>query len=148
MYKSFFGLRERPFNLAPDPRFLFLAPAQKEALSMLRHGLSSRSGLTLLLGEAGTGNTTSVQTALGELGGADVQYVLLSNPTLTRSEFYEFLADGFGLGPGAAESKTRFLFSLRAHLLDRSDQELLTTLLLDEAQSLPYELLEEVRLLS
>jgi general secretion pathway protein A len=77
-----------------------------------------------------------------------IECVLLSNPTLTRPEFYEFLAVGFGLGSAAVESKTRFLFHLRRHLLARQAEGLLSALVLDEAQSLPYELLEEIRLLS
>lgn len=148
MYESFFGLRERPFSLAPDPRFLYLAPTQKEALSTLRYGLSSRVGLTLLLGEAGTGKTTLVRTVLAELSSGTAECVLLSNPTLTRAEFYEALAEGFGLGDEAVASKTRFLFMLKTHLQDRFNQGLMTALLLDEAQSLSYELLEEIRLLS
>ena len=64
MYESFFGLRERPFELTPNPRFLFLTPRHREALSNLRYGLSSPRGITLLLGEAGTGKTTLVRSAL------------------------------------------------------------------------------------
>lgn len=148
MYKSFFGLRERPFDLVPDPRFLFLAGSQQEALSSLRYGLTVPRGLTLLLGEAGTGKTTLVQAVLSEMAPDSVQCVLLSNPTLTRAEFYEFLADGFGLGATAGRSKTRFLGALRRHLEARHARGRLTALLIDEAQSLPDQLLEEVRLLS
>jgi general secretion pathway protein A len=147
MYRAFFGLQERPFDLTPNPKFLFLAPGHGEALSTLRFGLTTHSGLTLLLGEAGTGKTTLVQTVLAELSG-DVECVLLSNPTLTRAEFYEFLAEGFHLGVDASASKTRFLFALRQHVQERHNQGHMTALLLDEAQSLPYDLLEEVRLLS
>ena len=74
--------------------------------------------------------------------------VLVSNPTLTRSEFYEFLAKAFGLGPEAARSKTRFLFELRRLLIERQAAGVLSALIIDEAQSIPYELLEEIRLLS
>ena len=105
--------------------------------------------MTLLLGEAGTGKTTLVQAALFDGGGANVQCVLLSNPTLTRNEFYEFLANAFGLtGEATTRSKTEFLFDLRQHLEERQAQGLLTALVIDEAQSLSFELLEEVRLLS
>jgi len=151
MYTAFFGFAERPFDLTPNPKFLFLAPGHDEALSTLRLGLSSYSGLTLLLGEAGTGKTTLVHTALAELNedsSTHVEAVLLSNPTLTREEFYEFLAASFKLGIEASASKTRFLFALRSHLQDQHERGRKTALLLDEAQSLPYELLEEVRLLS
>jgi general secretion pathway protein A len=148
MYEGFFGLRERPFDLVPNSRFLFLTARQREALGNLRYGLTTPRGLTLLLGEAGTGKTTVLQAILGEIEAGDTQCVLLSNPTLTRAEFYEFLAAGFGLSAGAAGSKTRLLFELRRHLLQRHEQKRLSALVLDEAQSLPYDLLEEVRLLS
>jgi general secretion pathway protein A len=148
MYEDFFGLRERPFDLLPNPRFLFLAGRHREAFSNLRYGLAGARGLTLLIGEAGTGKTTLVNSVLSELDRSEVECVLMSNPTLTRSEFYEFLARSFRLGEGAAESKTRFLFEFRRQLEERHEAGLLTALLLDEAQSLPYELLEEVRLLS
>src|SRR5829696_4151635 len=116
MYEAFYGLRERPFDLVPNPRFLFLAGRQREALSNLRFGLTTPRGLTLLLGEAGTGKTTLVQTALANLPQGGVRYVLVSNPTLTRAEFYEFLARSFGLGAEAGTSKTRFLFDFRKEL--------------------------------
>ena len=97
MYESFYGLRERPFELLPNPRFLSLTTRQREALSNLQYGLTSARGLTVLIGEAGTGKTTLVQAAIAELRDTTVKYVLMSNPTLTRSEFYEFLARSFGL---------------------------------------------------
>jgi len=147
MYEAFYGLRERPFDLVPNPRFLFLAGRQREALSNLRYGLSTPRGLTLLLGDAGTGKTTLVQAALGELRDGTVKHVLLSNPTLTRAEFYEFLARAFGLSEGAGSSKTRFLFDLRRELLERQTAGVVSALIIDEAQSVPYELLEEIRLL-
>lgn len=148
MYESFYGLRERPFDLAPNPRFLYLTARQREALSNLRYGLTTPRGLTLLLGEAGTGKTTLLQATLAGLDGAKVRPVLLSNPTLTRSEFFEFLAQSFELSETAGVSKTRFLFELKTNLIDRLARGELSALVLDEAQSLPYELLEEVRLLS
>jgi general secretion pathway protein A len=148
MDERFFGLRERPFDLVPNPRFLYLTARQREALSNLRLGLTTPRGLTLLIGEAGTGKTTLVQAILDGVDRSDVECVLLSNPTLTRGEFYEFLAGGFGLPDGAGASKTRFLFELRRHLLARRESERFSALILDEAQSLPHELLEEVRLLS
>jgi general secretion pathway protein A len=148
MYESFFGLRERPFDLAPNPKYLYLAGRHREALSHLRYGLSTPRGFTLLLGEAGTGKTTLVQAVLAELEPDKVECVLLSNPTLTRGEFLEFLAHGFKLGGDTGQSKTRLLAELREHLEGRHAAGQLTALVLDEAQSLPYELLEEVRLLS
>jgi general secretion pathway protein A len=148
MYESFFGLTERPFDLAPNPRFLGLTRKQREALSNLRYGLTTPRGLTLLLGEAGTGKTTLIHTVLAELEPDRVECVLVSNPTLSRGEFYEYLADGFGLRAEAYQSKTQFLFALRRHLEERHLAGKLSAIVLDESQSLPDELLEEVRLLS
>jgi general secretion pathway protein A len=148
MYEAFFGLRERPFDLVPNPGFLYLTGSHREALSNLRLGLTTPRGLTLLVGDAGTGKTTLVRTVLSLIEGGAIECVLLSNPTLTRDEFYEFLADGFQLEAGAAGSKTRFLFAIRRRLLERHAAGLSSALVIDEAQSLSYELLEEVRLLS
>ena len=148
MYESFYGLRERPFELLPNPKFLYLTARQREALSNLQYGLTAARGLTVLVGEAGTGKTTLLQAAVSELRDATVRYVMLSNPTLTRTEFYEFLARSFGLSDEAARSKTQFLFEFRRELQERHLAGVLSALIIDEAQSVPYELLEEVRLLS
>jgi type II secretory pathway predicted ATPase ExeA len=147
MYADFFGLAEAPFDLSPNPRFLFLAPRQREALSNLRFGLASAKGFTLLLGEAGTGKTTLVRTALLEIGDTPSRYVFVSNPTLLRAEFYEFLAHEFGLSAEARTSKSRFLEELQQDVTARFHAGGLTGLVVDEAQSMPYELLEEIRLM-
>jgi general secretion pathway protein A len=148
MYESFFGLRERPFDLTTNPRFLFLTPRHREALSTLHYGLRAPRGLTLLLGDAGTGKTTVLRAALAEEKRPENRNVLLTNPTLTRAEFYEFIARGFGLDEGCATSKARFLTEFQRDVHERHQAGGLTTLIIDEAQSLPYELLEEVRLLA
>jgi len=150
MYEHYFGLRERPFDLSPNPRFLFLSPKHAEALAHIRYGLSGRPGVTVLIGEAGTGKTTLVRAALQS---KDPQprpatIVQLSNPTLTRSEFYEYLSAGFGLSAAAAISKTRFLAELESLLGGDGDRQPVIALVVDEAQSLPHELLEEIRLLT
>jgi type II secretory pathway predicted ATPase ExeA len=120
---------------------------QREALGNLRYGLTTPRGLTLLLGEAGTGKTTVIHTILAE-SPSGVDCVLMSNPTLTRPEFYEFLAQGFGFDPEVGRSKTQVLLNLGRRLEERGRAGRLTALIVDEAQSLPYELLEEIRLLS
>jgi general secretion pathway protein A len=148
MYETFFGLRERPFDLLPNPRFLFLAGRHREAFSNLQYGLTAPRGLTLLIGEAGTGKTTLVTSVLAHIDQERTECVLLSNPTLSRAEFYEFLIEGFKLPLEANASKTRFLFEFRNHLVARQEEGFLSALILDEAQSMPVELLEEVRLLS
>jgi general secretion pathway protein A len=148
MYESFYGLRERPFDLTTNPRFLFLTPRHREALSTLRYGLSSPRGITVLLGDAGTGKTTVLRAALNEERRPENRNVLLTNPTLTRPEFYEFIARGFNLDESCAQSKARFLTEFQRDVHERHSAGGLTTLIIDEAQSLPYELLEEVRLLA
>ena len=107
MYEQFFGLRERPFDLVPNPRFLYLSQRGREAVANLRYGLAFPRGLTLLLGDAGTGKTTLVSQVVSEIDPRRVQCVLLSNPTLTRNEFYEMLTEGFGLAAEAIASKPK-----------------------------------------
>ncbi len=148
MYEQFFGLTERPFDLTTNPRFLFLTARHREALSTLQFGITGRKGLTLLLGEAGTGKTTLTRCALDLVREHRVKSVYVSNPTLTREEFYEFVAAGFQLGDEAGKSKTQFLLRLNEATLDWHRAGGISTLVIDEAQSLSFELLEEVRLLS
>ena len=147
LYADFYALGEAPFDLTPNPKFMFLSGRQREALSNLRYALAASKGFTLILGEAGTGKTTLVRAALGELGGTASRYVLISNPTLGRDEFYEFLAQAFELSAEAATSKTRFLAELQDSVASRFAKGGLTGLVVDEAQSMPHELLEEIRLL-
>jgi general secretion pathway protein A len=148
MYERFYGLRERPFDLTPNLRFLYLTASHREALSNLQYGLVGRKGMTLLIGEAGTGKTTLVRAALDALAAPTVLCAYLSNPVLTREEFYEFLAPKFELSDRASQSKARFLSELEESVLARHQAGGLTALVIDEAQSLPHDLLEEVRLLA
>ena len=145
MYESYFGLQERPFDLSPNPRFLCFTPQHREALAHLEYGLAGRPGVTVLVGEAGTGKTTLVRKALQAANGASI-VVHLSNPTLTRAEFYEYLAAGFGFSAEAGRSKIQFLRDVEAALNNPGSPRL--ALIVDEAQSVPYELLEEIRLLT
>jgi general secretion pathway protein A len=144
MYERFYGLNERPFDLTPNPRFLFLSTRHREALTHLQYGLTGRPGLTVITGEAGTGKTTLVRAALQSLNGSGSGVVHLSNPTLSRSEFFEYLAAGLGFSPEATGSKPRFLRELELAASSRGA----LALVVDEAQSVPHELLEEIRLLT
>jgi general secretion pathway protein A len=150
MYEPYYGLNERPFDLSPNPRFLFLSNKHREALTHLRYGLTGRPGLTVLVGEAGTGKTTLVRAALQHSKGPSSHpgIVHLSNPTLTRSEFFEYLSAGFGFTSEAASSKTRFLRELECAISSCAAHNTVLALVVDEAQSLPHELLEEIRLLT
>jgi type II secretory pathway predicted ATPase ExeA len=148
MYERFYGLKEQPFDLTPNPRYLFLTAKHREALTHLQYGMAGRKGITLLIGEAGTGKTTLVHTALEQQRGQNACTVYLSNPLLSRAEFFEFLAWGFGLDAPAAASKTRFLLELTRTLIQRQESGGASALIIDEAQCLSHELLEEIRLLS
>ena len=145
MYERYYGLQERPFDLSPNPRFLCFTLQHREALVHLQYGLAGRAGVTVLVGEAGTGKTTLVRAALQAANDSST-IVHLSNPTLTRAEFYDYLAAGFGFSAGAGASKIQFLRELE-QALSKDDSPMLA-LVVDEAQSVPYELLEEIRLLT
>lgn len=148
MYTAFYGLRELPFELSPNPKYLLLTARHREALANLQYGISARKSLTLLLGEAGTGKTTLVHAALQSDPCRAARVLHLANPMLTRMEFIEFLARGFELSPEAARSKTTLLAELEGVLRERRAGGVTTALVIDEAQVLPEELLEEVRMLS
>lgn len=145
MYERFYGLNERPFDLSPNPRFLCFTPQHREALAHLEYGLAGRPGVTVLIGEAGTGKTTLVRKAL-QASNDLATIVHLTNPTLTRAEFFEYLADSFGFTAEAGRSKIQFLRELGEALDNEMSPRL--ALVVDEAQSVPYELLEEIRLLT
>jgi type II secretory pathway predicted ATPase ExeA len=147
LYGAFYGLQEPPFALTSNPKFLFLTLRQREALSNLRYGLATHRGFTLIIGEAGTGKTTLLRTVLAEFDNTTNRYVLVGNPTLRRHEFYEYLARELGLSEEARVSKTRFLADLQMEVERRFAAGGLTGIIVDEAQSMPDELLEEIRLL-
>jgi general secretion pathway protein A len=146
MYERYYGLRERPFELTSNPRYLLLTPTHTEALSMLQYGIRGRKGIVVLTGEAGTGKTTVIRAAMASQPHG--QFVVINNPFLTKSEFAQHLADGFSLGEEAAASKTRFLSELTRKLEEIAQSGGQTALIVDEAQTLSYDLLEEVRLLA
>jgi general secretion pathway protein A len=147
MYDSFFGFRERPFQLTPNPRFLYLNPVHREAFATLRYGLSNSLGITLLLGEAGAGKTTLLRAAIDAERRLENRFAVLNNPTLAAADFYHILADRFGLS-AAAGSKGEFLLAFEGALRQRHEIGGITTLVVDEAHSLTLELFEEIRLLA
>ena len=148
MYERFYGLSELPFELTADPKYLFLTPRQREALSMLQYGLSSARSLTVLIGEAGTGKTTLIRTALDSERCRQVRCIYLNNPVLRIEDFIRLLALKFDLGPESGESKAILLERLERLLRERDAAGETTALVIDEAQSLSVELLEEIRLLA
>jgi type II secretory pathway predicted ATPase ExeA len=153
MYESFYGLRERAFDLTPNPRLLLLTHQHREALSNLEYGIAARKGLTVLTGEAGTGKSTLVRAAIARLtaGQGTLRpgpWAYVNNPTLERNEFVETLATAFSLSSAATASKARLLSELERVLLETYHAGGCAVLIVDEAQSLSRELLEEIRLLA
>ena len=148
MYQQFYGLNDLPFELTPNPSYLFLTARQREALSTLQYGLSAAKPFTLLVGEAGTGKTTLLRAALESERCRAVHCVYLNNPALTPNDFVTLLATRFGLTAAAAQSKAVMLDELEQHLRERHARGQITALVVDEAQSLSPDLLEEIRLLA
>jgi type II secretory pathway predicted ATPase ExeA len=148
MYLDFYGLRELPFELTPNPNFLYLAPGHREALANVQYGLATAKAVTVLTGEAGTGKTTLIRTALASESCRNVRCMHLTNPQLTRDEFVETLARGFSMSPEAFRSKATLLAELEQALRDRRECGEVLALVVDEAQRMSDELLEEVRLLA
>jgi general secretion pathway protein A len=148
MYQHFYGLRELPFELTPNPRYLFFTAQHREALTTLEYGLFSAKGVTALIGEAGTGKTTLIHAALESERCRNVTCVYINNPALTRQEFVETLSLRFGLSSRAGASKAALIDELEPLLRERRSRGLITALVVDEAQSLTNEVLEEIRLLA
>ena len=148
MYEQFYGFREPAFELTSNPRFLFLTAQHREALCHLEYGLSSAKPITVLIGDAGTGKSTLLRAALQSEMCRDVNCVFIDNPTLTRDEFVETLAERFDLGAKAMASKASLLASLETVIRQRYERGEVTALVVDEAQALPREIFEEIRLLA
>jgi len=148
VYLAHFGFTAPPFELTANPKYLFLTPRHSEALANLEYGLSTAKAITLLVGEAGTGKTTLLRVAIESHQCRNVRCVCLNNPGLSRAEFVETLATRFGLSANAAASKAQFLSELEPVLMERRHQGETTALIVDEAQRLSDDLLEEIRLLA
>lgn len=146
MYDRFFGLNRQPFNLTPDPAFLFLTPQHREALVGLTYAILQRKGFVVLTGEAGTGKTTLLARVLHFLPATRVQFSIILNPTLTPSEFLELALLDFGI-KDIPTSKAQRLWKLQNLLFHYRSQGKVSALILDEAHKLSPEVLEEVRLL-
>jgi general secretion pathway protein A len=146
MYKAFFGLNSTPFNLSPDPSFLYRSTQHEEALASLIYGVQSRKGFIVLTGEVGTGKTTMLECLRDHLSAHRTPFAFLFNSRLTAEQFFEMIAYDFDLSC-ARNSKTEVLFALNHMLIQRANQNQTTVLIVDEAQNLDWEVLEEIRLL-
>ena len=147
MYKKFFGLKENPFNVNPDPRYLYLTPNTQEALACLTYGIETRKGFILLTGEVGTGKTTLINKLLEWLHKERVFTAFVFNPRLSVSQFFDFMMADFGI-PCESHQKGHMLVRLNQWLLDRYQAGERAVLVVDEAQNLSPQLLEEIRLLT
>jgi general secretion pathway protein A len=146
LYQEFYGLKENPFRLSPDPSFMCMIDQHQEALSGLIYSVCTRPGLTVLVGEAGTGKTTLLYTLLEMLEKRGFITAMCTNPTLTRQEFYDLVLMKFGV-ECASLLKSRQLGALEESLRRNRTDGRPSVLIIDEAQRLSTELLEEVRLL-
>lgn len=147
MYKTFFGLKSVPFSVSPDPRYLFLTKHTQEALACLTYGIAERKGFILLSGEVGTGKTTILNRLLDWLHERQIATSFIFNPQLTVPEFFNFMMDDFCI-PCESQMKSQMLLKLNRWLLDRYAASERAVLIVDEAQTLSPQLLEEIRLLT
>lgn len=148
MYEAYFGLRERPFSIVPDPRYLYLSPRHREALAHLLYGVRERGGFVQLTGEVGTGKTTLTRALLEQLPG-DVDVALILNPALTVREFMLAVCQELAVElPQRGHSPAALIHALTRHLLARYARGRRTVVLVDEAQTLSASVLEQVRLLT
>lgn len=147
MYKRFYHLASDPFNSSPDPGFLYLMAHTREALAGLNYGISARKGFVVLTGEVGTGKTTLLRSALGSLDQARVFTSFIFNPRLEVLDFLDFVLHDFGIVP-ASRTKSGMLIQLNQWLIERFRQHEICVVVVDEAQNLSTELLEEIRLLT
>jgi type II secretory pathway predicted ATPase ExeA len=147
MYRSFFGLRALPFGASPDPRFLFLRPQIREALACLQYGIAARKGFVVMTGEVGTGKTTLLRSVLDTFAKDSISTAFVFNPCLDVLDFFDFVLTDFGIPP-KTRTKSGMLLQLNSWLIERFRAHQLCAIVVDEAQNLSWELLEEIRLLT
>jgi general secretion pathway protein A len=147
MYKSFFGLKENPFNVNPDPRFLFLTQQIEEALAGLMYGIQTKKGFITLTGEVGTGKTTLINRLLDWLHQRRTRTAFLFNSRMNTNQLFDFILAEFDI-PCESRTKSQQLMKLNQWLLERFRAGESAVLIVDEAQNLSYPVLEEIRLLT
>jgi general secretion pathway protein A len=147
MYLNFYGLKEKPFNTTPDPKFLFFTAGHREALAQLLYGVQEAKGFIVMSAEIGTGKTTLLHALLRQLEGTNTAVAYVFNTTLGFDGLLEYSLRDFGIEKGG-ETRAAQLFALNNFLLERRRANQNTVLIIDEAQNLDPSTLEEVRLLS
>ncbi len=147
MYKNFFGLRESPFTIAPDPRYLYMSEQHREALAHLLYGITCDGGFVLLTGEVGTGKTTVCRCLLEQIP-ADTDVALILNPCLTGTELLASICQEFSINIPLTDSAKLLVDHINRFLLDCNQKGRKAVLVLDEAQNLSCEVLEQIRLLT
>lgn len=147
MYESFFDLKRDAFTINPDPSFLYMMPETRETLAALQYGITSRRGFMVLTGEVGTGKTTLLRRTLDALHKTRVHTSFVFNPRLDALEFLEFILNDFGLVP-AQRTKASMLIQLNRWLIERFSRKEICVIVVDEAQHLSTDMLEEIRLLT
>ncbi len=146
MYNAYFGFSENPFNLSPDPEFLYRSPQHEEALANLIYGVRSRKGFIVLSGEVGTGKTTMLECLRDYLDAQRIEFAFIFNSRLQPDQFFEMMAYDFDLRCDR-KSKTDVLFALNTLLLQQAERGRTCVLIVDEAHNLDWDVLEEIRLL-
>ncbi|MBP1726358.1 MAG: outer membrane protein, related to OmpA/MotB [Deltaproteobacteria bacterium] len=146
MYLSHYSLSQMPFQISPDPKFLWLGEKHREALAVLKYGVMNNQGFLLLTGDVGTGKTTLINALVNSLG-PDTFFINVSDPRLDKLDFFKLVARSFGL-EGALRSKLDFFMSFKNFLHKAYDSKKKVLLIIDEAQKLSLDSLEEIRLLS
>lgn len=147
MYQSFYGFREMPFNITPDPRFLYLSPTHQEALQHLKYGVREKKGFIVLVGEVGCGKTTLCRRFLNELDPAHYDTALILNPRVTETQMLKAILTELG-ETKLARSQNDLVAQMNRLLLERIERGRDIVLIIDEAQNLSFEVLEQIRLLS
>lgn len=147
MYRDFYQLQTIPFGLTPDPKYIFKTESHLEVTANLKYCIEHSKGIVVVLGEVGTGKTTTLRSMIQQFG-HDILSVYIFNPYLTVSEFFELFADGLKLGLPRTASKAELLSTIGRTLAVRHSKGLRTVLVVDEAHGLSTALLEEIRLLA
>ena len=146
MYESFYGLKKKPFQITTDPSFLWMGNKHREALSTLKYGVMDNKGFLLLTGEVGTGKTTLINRLVEDIHGK-AYTAKIPDPGLSKYDFYRMVSRYFGL-PIEVRTKSDFIEPFSRFLNDAHEEKKSVLLLIDEAQRLKHDLMEEIRLLS